>query len=129
VFLVTVFTALLGSVYQRRTFPILGSISSHIMASGPRYISSVRTAQKTPPPTALFLLRVCLLLLLPRNGCVAEFFHSNGCLCWLHSSGFQQTCHVILIYIIIICICTHIFLGYSADAGEIVIFVQVALFF
>jgi hypothetical protein len=30
---------------------------------------------------------------LPSLGVFTELFPSNGCLCWLHSSRFQQTCH------------------------------------
>jgi hypothetical protein len=32
-----------------------------LMAAGPRYIASARTTQTTPFPTALLLLRACLL--------------------------------------------------------------------
>jgi hypothetical protein len=39
--------------------------------SGPRYIASARTAQRTPLPTAL-LLRSCRLRPLPNNGCCLE---------------------------------------------------------
>jgi hypothetical protein len=55
-----------------------------------RYIASGRTAQKTPLPTALLLLRVQLLLR-SRDG--YRQFPSNGRLCWFHNSGLQQTCH------------------------------------
>jgi hypothetical protein len=70
------------------------------MAAGPRYIASGRTAQKTPLPTARLLLRaicygnhVTATESLPRTGLFTEPFPSNGCLGWLHNSGFQQTCH------------------------------------
>jgi hypothetical protein len=33
---------------------------SHLMATGPRYIASVRAAQRTPFTTAILLLRACL---------------------------------------------------------------------
>jgi hypothetical protein len=39
-----------------------------LMAAGPRYIASAWTAQKIPLPTALLLLRACLLWPLPNNG-------------------------------------------------------------
>jgi hypothetical protein len=39
----------------------------HNCAAGPRYISSAQTAQRTPP-TAVPLLRACLLQPLPSNG-------------------------------------------------------------
>jgi hypothetical protein len=35
------------------------------------------------------LLSHCLAV-----GIFAELFPSNSCLCWLHNSGFQQTCHM-----------------------------------
>jgi hypothetical protein len=38
------------------------------MATGPRYIASARTARKTPLPTALLLLRACLLR--PSRACL-----------------------------------------------------------
>jgi hypothetical protein len=41
------------------------------------------------------------------TGVFAEPFPSNGCLCWLHSSGFQHTFHTIL------AICNIILLQYS----------------
>jgi hypothetical protein len=40
------------------------------MAAGPRYIASARTAQKTPLPTTLLLLRVTQPL--PNNGCFSS---------------------------------------------------------
>jgi hypothetical protein len=45
------------------------------MAASPRYIASAPTTQRTPFPTALLLLRACLLRPLPNNGhCVAAYF-------------------------------------------------------
>jgi hypothetical protein len=38
-------------------------------------------------------LRNCRL----ETGVFAKPFHSNGCLCWLHNSGFQQTYHSTLL--------------------------------
>jgi hypothetical protein len=75
------------------------------METGFHYIASAWTAQKTPFPTAFLLLHVCLLL---RNGsgivaglwsrCLAtdmfaESFSTNSCLCWFHSSCFEQILH------------------------------------
>jgi hypothetical protein len=92
-----------------------------VMAAGPRYIASGRTAQKTPFHAAAMLYRDiaiaadcienitsnsssivayvsvaaftwCLLSHCLAAGVLAEPFPTNGCLCWLHNSGFQQTC-------------------------------------
>jgi hypothetical protein len=76
VFSVTVFTALLGNVFQQWKFLCfrahflacwrpshtnlllfkLPSQDSLVMAAGPRYVASTQTAQKTPFPTVLLLL-------------------------------------------------------------------------
>jgi hypothetical protein len=58
-------------------------------ATGPRYIASARTAQKTSLQTVLLLLRVQLLL---RSRDDYQPFPSNGSLCWFNSC-FEQICH------------------------------------
>lgn len=65
VFSVTVFTALLGSGFQQRTFPFhrtvwlsadsLDSRLGLVMEACTRYIFSARTAQKTPNPTSFIV--------------------------------------------------------------------------
>jgi hypothetical protein len=73
VLLVTVFTALLGNGFQQWTFfgfrahVLTGWRPSQdypIMAAGPRYIASARTAQETLP-TALLFVRACATILFP----------------------------------------------------------------
>jgi hypothetical protein len=66
---------------------------------GSRYIPSIQTAQKTWPPTALLLLLACVAAITWRlmskcltMGVLTEPFRTNGCLFWLHTFGFQQTC-------------------------------------
>jgi hypothetical protein len=93
------------------------------MASGPRYISSVLTLQKTPLLTFLLLLhhvvigadRVentdsqllrCFVLrsCYPATGLLAEPFRSNCCLCCLHSSCLEQICRIALhISVLLLC--------------------------
>jgi hypothetical protein len=77
------------------------------MAAGPLYMASARTAQKTPLPSALLLLRASLLRL-SRDGYWAIVFTepspSIGCLCWLHSSCFQQICHKVMICFMTSCV-------------------------
>jgi hypothetical protein len=46
----------------------------------------------------VMLLSHCLV-----TGVLEELFPSNGCLCWLHNSGFQQTCHNMNFYNLNIC--------------------------
>jgi hypothetical protein len=46
----------------------LSKITPRYLAADPRYIASTRTAQRTLLPTALLLLRACLLRPLPNNG-------------------------------------------------------------
>jgi hypothetical protein len=45
----------------------LKTLSFSLMAAGPPYITSGRTAQRTPLPTAFILLHECLLYPLPGN--------------------------------------------------------------
>jgi hypothetical protein len=79
------------------------------------YVASARTAQKRSLPTVLLLLqhiaigtdrvenivshflhccvlRSCSLA----TGVFAELFPSSGCLCWLHRSCLDHTCHIII---------------------------------
>jgi hypothetical protein len=69
-----VFTGLRLSCNCLLIFELLSQDSS-IMASGPCYIASAQTAQRTPLPTALLLLRMCLLQPLLSSGCcIADYF-------------------------------------------------------
>jgi hypothetical protein len=75
----------------------LSSENSCVMAAGSLYISSSRTAQRTPFPTALLLFFIrffcdhCLT-----TGVFAEPLPNTGCFRWLHNSGLQQTWHITL---------------------------------
>jgi hypothetical protein len=66
------------------------------------YIASERTKQKTPFNISYTVAYVSVAAITWRllshcigTGLFTEPFPSNGCLCWLHNSGFQQTCHII----------------------------------
>jgi hypothetical protein len=67
-------------------------------------IASARSARRTPLPAALlFYVRVAPITwhITSRRlamGVFTEPFPNNSCLCWLHNSGFHQTCHNIFTY-------------------------------
>jgi hypothetical protein len=61
-----------------------------VMATGPRYIVSGRTARKTPLPQFLYC-SVCYYCC--DHVTVTDSSPSNGRLCWLNNSCFEQICH------------------------------------
>jgi hypothetical protein len=123
VFSLMVFTALLGSGFQWRIFPFLwvpklfmasaaatlnwlpaDSLSTHWPpCNGSRSLlyslGMDRTANTTSSSSSLVAsTSVVAFTWWPLSHYLAmavftEPFLSNGCLCWLHSSDFQQTCH------------------------------------
>jgi hypothetical protein len=85
-----------------RPQPLQLSTDWPIMATGPRYISldAGRTGNTTSNSCSLIacVSVAAITWRLPGRCLVTdvftEQFHSNGCLlCWLYTSGFQQTCH------------------------------------
>jgi hypothetical protein len=120
VFSVTDFTALLGSGFQRQTFPFLshqlltshncssqltacrlsrltgnGSWSSFYSLGTDRTENTASNgssiASLSVPAITWQLLSHCLA-----TGMFAEPFPSNGCLWWPYNSDFRQTCHNML---------------------------------
>jgi hypothetical protein len=80
---------LLGSGSQHHRF-----LSFHVPQLWCSLAGAYFTTHFTVFSQALFLTplrRHCLV-----TGVPAEPFPSNGCLCWIHNSGFRRTCHNIL---------------------------------
>jgi hypothetical protein len=76
-----------------------GVDSSYLMVAGPRHTDSARTAQRTPIPTALLLLRACLLRPLPNNGSYLRSFYLATIIVNLSLPSNNSTCHSVFIFI------------------------------
>jgi hypothetical protein len=102
-FSVTVFTALLGSGFQRRMFPFLWfpelsptsacRLSFDFSLDSRLGLHSLGTHLTENIASNSSSIVACLRSCCLATVAFAKPFHSNGCLCWLHSYCFEQICH------------------------------------